>query len=300
MRVILHPCRTPARPLPTMTNVKVNIFISHAPEDKSAADRLVEWLYPMRDEVNVWHYNPPQKNEELPLSWKILLPWYRPVDPRISYAETVKKRRENAHIYIFLTSYKSLNNQRVEDDLTLAISRRVDCAWEDLAPLVMPLSIGPSRWKEASRLAQFEPLAGGVPIQSFPQPDEGYLLATEQIAALVKVIQVKINEARFFQDFPAADSKGLIPNQPNLPYLGENPSQFEFTPPPAFRPPDWMGWSLIALILTISIGSYRRIHPAVSSLHLKARPDKDYQPEYLRQPLAPPPDTIEIVFPPVE
>jgi hypothetical protein len=283
-----------------MTNVKVNIFISHAPEDKPAADRLVEWLYSMRDEVNVWHYNPPQKPAELPLSWKILLPWYRPDDPRIGYAETLKNRRENAHIYIFLTSYKSLINHQVEEDLTLAISRRVDCIREDLAPLILPLAVAPSRWKEASRLARFEALAGGIPLQSFPHPDEGYLTATEQIAALAKIVQVKINEARFFQDFPVAEATGLIPTHLNMPWLGHNPEQFVFNPPPAFRPPDWMGWSLIALIFTISIGSYRRIHPAVSSLHLKARPDREIHPEYPRQPLAPPPDTLNIVFPPAE
>ncbi len=285
-----------------MTPVKVNIFISHAPADKAAADKLLEWLYPMRDEVNVWHYDPPQKPEELALSWKLLLPWYRPIDPRVLYAETLKTRRENAHIYLFLTSYKSLSNKLVEDDITLAVSRRVDCEWDDLAPLVMPVILSPSRWKEESRLAQFEPLAEGLPLTAFPIPEDGYLLVTEQIAALVKVIQVRLNESRFYQHQLAAHENALQPAPKNsLPYLGENPSQFDFAPPNPFRPPDWMGWSVIALIITISMGGFRKNHPAVSALHLKARPDWEQGMEYPRKlRMMPPPDNAEFVFPPEE
>jgi len=285
-----------------MTAVKVNIFISHAPADKPAADKLLEWLYPMRDEVNVWHYNPPKPPEALALSWRMLLPWYRPIDPRVLYAETLKKRRENAHIYVFLTSYKSLSNKQVEEDITLAVSRRIDCAWDDLAPLVLPVLLSASRWKEESRLAQFEPLALGVPLTDFTRSEEGYLLVTEQISALVKVIQVRLNESRFYRYHPVHGELGIEPASKNsLPYLGENPEQFEFRPPTPFRPPDWMGWSVIALIFTLSAGSFRKNHPAVSSLHLKARPAKDYEIEYPRiPPMMPPSDSVEIKFPPVE
>ena len=285
-----------------MTPVKVNIFISHAPADKPAADQLLEWLYPMRDEVNVWHYDPPQRPEELSLSWRLLLPWYRQVDPRVLYAETLKSRRENAHIYIFLTSYISLSNKQVEDDAILAISRRVDCEWDDLAPLVLPVLLSPSRWKEESMLAQFEPLASGKPISHFAQPEEGYLRVTEQISALVKVIQVRLNETRFYHYHPETHGHAVQPASKNsLPYLDENPDQFKFDPPAPFRPPDWMGWSVIALIFTLSAGSFRKNHPAVSSLHLNARPDKEFQIEYPRKlPMAPPPANSEIVFPPVE
>ena len=262
----------------------------------------MEWLYPMRDEVNVWHYEPPGRPEELALSWKLLLPWYRPVDPRIIYAETLKNRRESAHIYLFLTSYKSLSSNQVEEDILLAINRRVDCEWDDLAPLVLPLLVSPSKWKEESRLAQFEPLVGGIPLSQFSQAEEGYLLATEQISALVKVVQVKLNEARFYQYYPEGGANTVQPAAKNsLPYLGENPEQFNFDPPKPFRPPDWMGWSLIALIFTLSAGSFRKNTPAVSSLHLKARPANEREIEYPRRtPMAPPPPNSEIVFPPVE
>ncbi|MFN0215304.1 MAG: hypothetical protein ACKVT2_13695 [Saprospiraceae bacterium] len=286
-----------------MTPVKVNIFISHASADKPAADKLLEWLYPMRDEVNVWHYDPPKKPEPLALSWRILIPWYRPVDPRILYAETLKPRRENAHIYVFLTSYKSLNDKQVEEDITLAVSRRVDCAWDDLAPLVLPVLLSPSRWKEESRLAQFEPLADGVEISKFVQPEDGYLMVTEQIAALIKVIQVKLNESRFYQNHPMDQQDIAIPPilKYSLPYLGENPSQFDFNPPTPFRPPDWLGWSVIALIFALTAGNFRKNHPAVSSLHLKARPSNEREIEYPRKmPMVPPPRKAEIVFPPVE
>lgn len=285
-----------------MPTVKVNIFISHAPADKPAADKLLEWLYPMRDEVNVWHYDPPQRVEELSLPWRLLLPWYRPVDPRDLYAEAIKIRRENAHIYLFLTSHRSLANKQVDEDIILAVSRRVDCAWDDLAPLVLPVLLSASRWKESSRLARFEPLAKGIPLNKFSKPEDGYLMVTEQIAALVKVIQVRLNESHFYQYQVANSEYGVQPDSKTiLPYLGENPDQFIFNPPAPFRPSEWIGWSVIALILILTAGSFRKNHPAVSSLHLKARPANDYEIEYPRRtPMNPPSDSGEFVFPPVE
>lgn len=282
--------------------VKVNIFISHAPADKAAAEQLMEWLYPMRDEVNVWHYDPPRKPEELPLSWKLLLPWYQPVDPRVLYAETVKIRRDNAHIYLFLTSHKSLADKQVEQDVVTAVSRRVDCEWNDLAPLILPVILTPSRWKEASKLAKFEPLAKGVPISKFERPEDGYLMLAEQLSKLVKVVQVRLNESRFYQYHPTLNEKGVMPAAKNsFPYLGENPEQFNFDPPTPFRPADWVGWSVIALIFMMTAGSFRKTHPAVSSLHLKARPAHEYEIEFPRKPpMMPPSDTAQIVFPAVE
>lgn len=285
-----------------MEPVKVNIFISHAPADKPVADKLLEWLYPMRDEVNVWHYDPPRAPEQLPLSWQILLPWYRPVDPRVLYGETLKKRRSKAHIYLFLTSYKSLNNKQVDEDISLAVSRRIDSEWDDLAPLILPVLVSPSRWKEESRLAQFTPLAGGIPLSKFPRSEDGFLLLAEQLAKMVKVIQVRLNEARYYHYHPEMKPRALQSTQSgSLPYLGEQPDQFKFEPPAPFRPPDWMGWSLIALILTVSVGSFRKVHPAVSSLHLKARPAKEYEIEYPREvKMRALPDTMTLVLPPVE
>lgn len=285
-----------------MRTVKVNIFLSHAPEDKPEAEKLMEWLYPMRDEVNVWYYNPPKRPDELPLSWRLLLPWYRPVDPRILYAETGKKRRENAHIYIFLTSYKSLKNIQVEEDITLSVRRRIECEWRPLAPLVLPLLISPSRWEEESRLAQFKPLAGGIPLNTFPIPEDGYLMATEQIAALVKVIQVRLHEAQHHQ-YLGGDALPVSLNYPafSRPYLGEDPRQFDFQSPRPFLPPDWMGWSLIALIFTLSMGVLKKQDSVVADLHLKSKPAKTYEIEYLRKiPMMPLPSQEEIILPPVE
>jgi hypothetical protein len=58
---------------------------------------------------------------------------------------------------------------------------------------------------------------------------------------------------------------------------------------------------VIALIFMMTAGSFRKIHPAVSSLHLKARPAKEYETEYPRQPpMMPPPGNEDFVFPPQE
>ncbi len=299
-----------------MTPVKVNIFISHAPGDKPAADRLLEWLYPMRDEVNLWHYDPPKKPEALPPSWSILsaIFWepihlimkrtvgWKQFDLLESYAEKTNLRRENAHIYIFLTSYKSLADKQVESDIVLSSTRRIECSWGDLAPLVLPILLTPSRWQVASRLARFKPLVEGVELSKFPQQEEGYLLATEQIVAQTKVLQAKLNEARYFKYYPELDNKSIVPESKYChPYLGEDPEQFEFNPPKPFRPSDWSGWAVIVLIIMLTVGSFEKNSQLIYSLHLNARPAKEYQIEYPRKiPIMPPPANAEIVFPPVE
>lgn len=286
-----------------MTPVKVNIFISHAPEDKPAADRLVEWLYPMRDEVNVWHNDPPRGPNPLSLSWRLLLPWYKEVDLRVLYTETLKKRKENAHIYVFLTSFKSLASPGVEDDITMAISRRVDCMWEGLAPLVLPVLLSPCRWKEESRLCEFKPMADGIPLSHYPNPGDGYLKITEQLAELVKVIQFRLNEAKYYLQHTDHTNETLAPTAMThgLPYLGENPAMFEFKSPPVFNPPDWAGWTLIGLLFTLTMAGFGGRDRAVENLHLKYSIDKEYREPYRRQvPLSPPPDSMKIVLPPAE
>lgn len=85
------------------------------------------------------------------------------------------------------------------------------------------------------------------------------------------------------------------------PWLGENPEQFEYRPSQYFRPPDWQGWALIALIFILIASSGKKNTAEVSSLHLKARPDKEYQPAYPRYiPPTPPPVHEKLVLPPVE
>lgn len=284
-----------------MKSLKVNLYISHAPEDKAFAMLLMEWLYSMRDEVNLWRNDPPRPLQPLSLPWRFLLPWYRPVEPQVLYAEALKNRKENAHIYVFLLSDNALKNKQVQDDIALALSRRADCAWDELGPMVFPLVLKPCKWRENTRLTKFEPLLKGKEIASFKPLEEGFLTATEQLSAQIKTLQAKLNEARFFQLDQATDE--LIPIKPGskfqYPYLGENPSRFSFNPPEPFRPPEWLGWSLIALLFMLSVGSFRKNPRAVTDLHLKARPDKEPQTEYPRYiPPTPPPPGTQMVFPP--
>lgn len=282
--------------------MKVNVFIVHAHEDKVVADRLIDWLYPLRDEVNFWHYNPPGKPEPLPLSWRILLPWYVPVDPRVLYREPLKKRRENAHLYVFLVSARSIRDTRFQDDLSLALARRAESEREDLAPLVLPFLLNDSDWKKSSGIRSFEPLLGGRTLKSFAVQDEGFRKATEEIASLIKLMEVRLHEAKYYQLSGRNSAEGIQPaSSYALPYLGENPEQFEFVLPQPFRPADWLGWCLVALIVVISVGSFRKTNSAVSSLHLKARPDNVKEIEYPREnPMLLKHDSIKVKLPPIE
>lgn len=284
--------------------MKVNVFIVHAPEEKAVADRLMEWLYPMQDEVNLWHYAPPPAPDPLPLSWRILLPWYYPVDPRVLYREPLKRRRENAHIYLFLVSARSIRDARFEEDLALALARRADCAREELGPLILPLILNDCDWKKSSRIKSFEPLLDGKTLKSFAAQEDGFRKAIAELASLIKLVQVRIKEAQYYQlhgQNQSTDKDIQSGGRFALPYLGENPEQFDFNPPPPFRPADWLGWSLIALIVVISIGSFRKNNAAVSSLHLKARPDNVKEIEYPREnPMLPEHDTAKVHLPPIE
>jgi hypothetical protein len=282
--------------------MKVNVFIVHAPEDKAKADRLMEWLHPIQDEVNLWHYSPPARPGPLPLSWRILMPWYHQVDPVALYREPLKRRRENAHIYVFLTSSISINHPRFQEDLSLALARRADCEREELGPLILPLLWNKSDWEKRSRLGAFEPLLRGKPITSFSSEDEGFKQATAELAALIKLVQSRLSEAKYYRiqiknnPFDISPASGYA-----LPYLGEHPEQFDFHPPTPFRPADWLGWCLIALIFFVSVGSFRKTNAAVSSLHLKAKPDYIKGAEYPREnPVLPVHDTAKMKFPPIE
>lgn len=282
-----------------MVPVKVNIFISYVPEDKPQLDKLLRWLYPMRDEVNLWYSNPPSKPPELSLPWQLLLFWYSPPDFREKYFKTLRLQRDKAHIYLFLTSYRSLSSSTIEEDVEVAARRRID-GDDFIGPFIFPIILSPSRWKETSRLAGFTPMAKGIPLSAHKPEEEGYLAVTEEISALLKVLQARLGETKFYQSRAVTADAGQISagNKP-LPYLGESDESLEIQEITPFEPPEWLGWSLLLFLFVSLIGNLMPTRVLGPKRYENAKSADDHGWEYLREhPMVQPKDTIP--FPPAD
>lgn len=279
-----------------MAAVKVNVFISHAPEDRPALDKLLKWLYPMRDEVNLWYYHPPRPPEEFSLPWQILLFWYHPRDQRSAYARVFRARRNRAHIYLFLASYHALSSNAVEEDIDNAVNRRG--AGDDfLGPFIYPILLAPSRWKEESRLAGFKPVNEGKLLSDYKVEEEGYLAVTEELSALIKLVQSRLSEEKFYQSrLSQPDSGARALEARGWPAQSiEAGESLEFHETPKFRPPEWLGWSILLFLFVSVINSLLpdRI-PQRSRYDLLPHAD-DHGVEYPREhPMVPTSDTITI------
>jgi hypothetical protein len=292
-------CRSQTHHPLKMAPIKINIFLSYAPEDRRQLNILLRWLYPMRDEVNLWYYDPPQQPSPLSLPWKILLFWYTPPNPLERYARIQEARRENAHIYLFLLSYKSLSNHTVAGEATVAIQRRLE--GDDVrGPLILPVLLSPCRWKETSSLAGFSPMAAGRPLSSFTPEEEGYLTITEELSVRVKALRSRRIEEIFYQSRPGANSHPLSNTARGDPsHLGELSEKLDFEVLEPFYAPEWLGWSLIFFIC-ISIVSYlmpTRI--ALQDRYERIKSASDHGWEYLREhPMVAPKDSF--YFPPAD
>lgn len=84
-----------------------NIFISHVPSDKPVLDKLLQWLHPMRDEVNIYFKAPPPPPKQLPLPWQLLLFWYQP--PNYSKSLSVQFSGPKGKITYLPLSHEVIN-----------------------------------------------------------------------------------------------------------------------------------------------------------------------------------------------
>lgn len=240
-----------------MTPVKLNVYISYTPDDRKAVEKLRDWLYPMRDEVNLWYNDPPKPPKPLPLPWELIasvLPIFHPRDYQEEYKKVDRRRKERAHIYLFMTSYKSLNDSKIDNDITLAVERRIEGDW--LSPRIYPVILAPSLWKERSRLARFQPIGGKKSLAEQKPEEEGYLEITEQLSKVINEMQRDLNEAKYAQArLEASPAPALPASSGARPYLGGDEALLEFRAPAPIYPPEWLGWMIIFfLFLSLAKG----------------------------------------------
>lgn len=280
-----------------MNPVKLNVYISYTPDDVKAVEKLRDWLYPMRDEVNLWYNDPPKPPKPLPVPWQIIasvLPVFNPRDMRRDYEKVDRRRKERAHVYLFMTSYKSLNDNRIEDDITLAVQRRIEGDW--LSPRIYPVILARSQWKERSRLARFKPIGAKKSLAETKPEEEGYLEIAQQLAKVIQEMQRDLNEAKYAQSrIESSDVHVSVLPAGAEPYLGGDEELLEFEAPAQINPPEWLGW-LVIVFLFLSLA--RGLQGDMQEISLGSSPSpvrQTVQEEFRRQhPMRPPREEIPL------
>lgn len=298
---------------------KVNIFISYVPtakDDAIAVSKLFEWMYPMRDEVNLWVAEPPPRFAPLSLPWQLLLFWYVPLYQNTyvvtQHRRAMQARREQAHIYLFMTSYKSLIDKQIDAEITLAVNRLNDDEYRNTRQrsgsdpdqwrkiYVFPVIVSPCRWKEESRLARFKPLNGKKSLAELKPEENGYLDMTDELIPLIKKIQANLSEEAYARMRPErlGEAFKVSPGNQQLGSgLADTPAAepTSFKPPPTFYPPEWLGWTIIFVLFfsVLQTMNRQRLAPA-ERRYQTARPADDNGPEPYRAtpPALPPPDAV--------
>lgn len=278
-----------------MEPVKVNLYISCAPADRPDMEKLLEWLYPMQDEVNIWFYEEPPAPDPLSLPWQLLLFWYRPPDQRADYAKVMQQRLERAHIYLFITSHKSLLDSSVEYEITRAVQRYIEIGEQYLR--IYPVIFRPSNWKDKSRLAHFKPLGPARPILSVTPNEEAFVALSNQLNKTVVELQRSLNERR-----QSVQSSLQLSAQAGsylgVPDLGDDLEGIEFEAVVRPQPPEFLGWLILVALFIYVLYSLRPELPSRASRMLKnVMPSTTKPIEYKREnPLMPPAE--DVIFPP--
>lgn len=275
-----------------MTPVKLKVYISHTPDDKKTVKELYDFLRPMHDEVDIWYNDPPPAPRPLSLPWEwisLLLPIFQPRDFRGEYAKVNQRRKERAHIYLFMTSYKSLNDPQIQNDLRLAAGRRVDGDW--LSPHIFPVILAPSLWKEKSPLSNYDILGPKKKTLVEVKPiEEGFYEIAKQLSKVIKEAQRGLDEAKFAQSRLAApDGTALPASQQAQPYLGDEDDSLEYRPPSQVNPPEWLGWMIwFFLFISLMRGLRGDLPRATVGRQDAERPVPTLETEYPReQPMRP-------------
>lgn len=268
-----------------MSSTKVNLYLSYTGDDRSVVQKLLIWLYPMRDEVNIIYANPPRPLESMTLPWRLLLFWYEPPDPRAYYVRYLGQQLEQAHIYVFLTSYKSLADGRIEKEIETAVSRQIQHS--DRYIRIFPLEVSPSHWRKHSRLSRYKTIGPRQPLSQAKPEEEAYLTIIDQLAKEIKTVQRNLDELKYARTRPGEASKAW----PDL--LGEIPP---FKAPEAVSPPEWLGWVILIAIIVSIFYSLGPELPTAATGRFRNIEKESKPPEFPREyPLVPNPmegDTI--------
>lgn len=213
----------------------LNVYISHASGDTKYLTTLLEWLKPLEERyfLRIW-YNRPTRRQELPLPWNLLLFWYSPPGLSQPFRPDPPPELEEGHIYLFLTSHRSLATPHIDQvEIPAAAARYNEFGPEYVR--IFPVLVSPSHWKTFSRLAHFPTLGPKRSIEETVPKEEAYREIAHQLQPVVESLRRNWME-KYQRD-------GLPLNEFSQPAA-------ELPPGPAITPlPGWLGWALLVLLL---------------------------------------------------
>ena len=214
----------------------LNIYISHAAADRSYVVQLVEWLKPLQEKYHfrIW-YDHPEPPPVIPFPWNVLFFWYNPAKQRLPYHRDLVVELEQAHIYLFLTSQKSINTPWIEQE---EIPRAVDRLqrYGNSFIRIIPVPITASQWKNTSRLATFPSMGPpGRSINQIQPREEAWLQLIEQLRPVILEIRQNLMEEHKRLGLP-------------LQSFHQAPPPWADTPRNVVPLPNWIGWTIAALL----------------------------------------------------
>lgn len=266
----------------------LNIYISHAPEDKKHLAAMLPWLEKLKQQygVRVWYNNPLPPPKPTPLPWRILFFWVEwPKPTSLPWHPDIQERVGKSHIYLFILSIKSVNTGWIDErEVVPAVNR-----YTRLGPSrirIFPVLAPPVPWEKYSRLSGFKPI-GKV------GSDDDYMSMMKLLEAVIVDMLRLQNERLQLQSKARGGAPSLDADDVFLPEGDDR-----LTPPPTparpkeFPLPEWMGWSIIIVIVWLTYLGFEPYLPSKPFRPRYAEPAYKKPEEYLRTlpPLPPPQD----------
>lgn len=255
----------------------INLYISHAPADKQFVAQFMQWFKPMQEKyyIRVW-YNHPEPEPIVPFPWNVLFFWYSPQRSNRPYHKDMAKELDQAHIYLFFTSQKSITTGWIDtEEVPKAVDRLQQLGRNYIR--IFPVVVSSSQWKTYSRLATFPTLgpAGKAINQVTPQEDAWNTLMEQLVPVIEELRRNHIEENKRL---------GLP-----IDSFNKKPAPWGDVPQQVVPLPDWTGWVIIAAILWLLAHGYAQY---CTQKHKPYWPKKNPAPvEYQREnPVRPPVD----------
>lgn len=290
-----------------MATAPLHIYISHASEDAPAVQKFLRWLGPMQSQYNlrIWFNVAPRPPIPMPLSWRLLLFWYLP-PPTITtpWHPQIDLRISEAQIYLFFISHNSLGTPWIEEkEIRPAVQRHIRLGRSRVR--IFPILVSPTAQFDRSPLSGFKILGPPKSLAALQFDDEVFREMIEELELVIEEMQRNETERQYLLSRPVQPDS--IKSTPDANFLADgDPTP---SPTPAYKHPgdwplpDWMGWTIILLILWLTylgIAPYLPVRSRMAEPFIPYLEEMEIEPEnpkyeYIREnPLMPLPSELDV------